>query len=94
VELVSLLDCTNERVTYAFLDMVLNKFGALAKVFIDQGIKFYEEFQELCEKAFDRHITSWDHPKVDGLVKWMVQMVKLSLRKYGLHKGHTWKWDL
>jgi hypothetical protein len=24
----------------------------------------------------------------------MVQMVKWGLRKYGLHKGHTWDWDL
>jgi hypothetical protein len=37
-ELVPLRDHSNEWATYAFLDMVLSRFGALAKVFIDQGI--------------------------------------------------------
>jgi hypothetical protein len=26
----------------------------------------------LCEKTLDHHITSPDHPKANGLVKWMV----------------------
>jgi hypothetical protein len=28
------------------------------------------------------------------LAKWIVQMVKHGLQKYGLHKGYTWNWDL
>jgi hypothetical protein len=37
LESVLLLDHNSEGATYAFLDKVLSKFGALAKVFIDQG---------------------------------------------------------
>ncbi len=43
-----LLYCGNEGASYAFLDKVLNRFGALAKIIINQGTKFYGEFQELC----------------------------------------------
>jgi PHP family Zn ribbon phosphoesterase len=34
---VSLLDHINEKATYAFLDMVLNKFGTQIEVLIDKG---------------------------------------------------------
>jgi hypothetical protein len=33
LELVPLLDCSNERTTYAFMDKVFNRFGALIMVF-------------------------------------------------------------
>ncbi len=88
-ELVLLPNCTSEKATYAFLDMVFDRFGALAKVLTDQGTKFYGEFQELCEKTFNRHTTSRNHLEANKSTKWMVHMVKPSLRKYGLHKGHT-----
>jgi hypothetical protein len=58
LELVLLQNCTNERVTYAFLDRVFDGFGVLTKVFTNQGIKLYGKFQELCEKTFDHHTTS------------------------------------
>ncbi len=35
LELVPLLNCSNEGATYVFLDRVLSRFGALVKVFID-----------------------------------------------------------
>jgi len=38
LELVSLSNCSNESIAYAFLDMVLNKFRVPIKVFIDQSI--------------------------------------------------------
>ncbi len=87
-------NCTSEKATYAFLDKVLDRFGTLAKVFTNQCTKFYGEFQELCEKTLDHHTISRDHLEANELIKWMVQMVKLSLQKYGLHKGHTQEWDL
>jgi hypothetical protein len=44
LDLVPLPNCSSERVAYAFLDIVLSRFGAVAKVFIDQGIDFCGEF--------------------------------------------------
>jgi len=77
-------------VTYAFFDMVLNKFGAPIEVFTNQGTKFHGEFKKLCEKTFIDHCTtSWDHFEIYELAKWMVQMVEHGLWKYGIHKGHT-----
>jgi transposase-like protein len=58
LELVPLLNCINEGVTYAFLDRVLNRFGAPSKFFTDQGIKFHGEFQKLCGKALIDHHTA------------------------------------
>jgi hypothetical protein len=40
IELVPSPNKSNEGVAYAFLDRVLNHFGALAEVLIDQGTKF------------------------------------------------------
>jgi hypothetical protein len=57
-ELVPLSNRNNEGVTYAFLDRVLNRFGVLIDVLINQGIKFCGEFQELCEKALIDHCTA------------------------------------
>jgi len=45
LELVSSLIHSNETTIYAFFDKVFNKFGALAKIFIEQGMIFYGEFQ-------------------------------------------------
>jgi hypothetical protein len=44
LELIPLPDHSSEKTTYAFLDMVLSRFGALAKVLSDQGIQFRGEF--------------------------------------------------
>jgi hypothetical protein len=57
LELVSLLDRSSEWATYVFLDMVFNRFGALTKVFIDQGTELCGEFQKLCEKTLIDHRT-------------------------------------
>jgi hypothetical protein len=44
LKLVPLVDYNNEGIDYAFLSMVLNRFGVLVQVFIDQGTNFYGEF--------------------------------------------------
>jgi hypothetical protein len=44
LELVSLLDHNNEGATYAFLDMVFSRFGALLEVLINQDMEFYGKF--------------------------------------------------
>jgi hypothetical protein len=73
VELVPLSNHSSEGVTYAFLDKILSRFGALAKVIIDQGTKFYGGFQKVCEKTLIyHHMTSQDHLEVDMLVERMV----------------------
>jgi hypothetical protein len=70
LELVPLSNCSNERASYAFLDKVFSRFGALAKVFIDLNTKFRGEFQKLCEKALIHHrTTSQNHPKANKLVE-------------------------
>jgi hypothetical protein len=51
LKLVPLLDHTNEGVTFAFFEMVFNRFGVLVEVLINQGMKFHWEFQELFEKT-------------------------------------------
>jgi hypothetical protein len=59
LELVPLPNCSSERTSYAFLDRVFNRVGALAKILIDQGTKFHGEFLELCEKTLiDYRMTS------------------------------------
>jgi hypothetical protein len=73
LELVSLPNCSSEGASYAFLDKVLNRFGALTKVLIYQVTKFHEEFQKLCEKTLIDHCTtSRNHVEVDRLVEHMV----------------------
>jgi hypothetical protein len=47
LELVPLLNRSNERITHAFLDRVFSGFGAPLKVLIDQGTNFRGEFQEI-----------------------------------------------
>jgi hypothetical protein len=70
LELVLLLDHSNERAAYAFLDRMFNRFGALTKVLIGQGIKFCGDFQKLYEEALiDHRTTSQNHPKVDKLAE-------------------------
>jgi len=44
LKLMPLLNHSNEGVAYAFSAKVINKFGALTKVFTNQGIKFHGEF--------------------------------------------------
>jgi hypothetical protein len=58
LELVPLLDHSNKRTSYTFLDKVFNRFGALTKVLTDEGIEFCGGFQELCEKALIDHCTT------------------------------------
>jgi transposase-like protein len=88
LKMVPLSNHSNEGVTYAFFNKILNRFGALAKVIIDQGTKFYGEFQKVCEKAVIYHrLTSQDHHEVDMLTEQMLQMMKQGLLKYGFHKG-------
>jgi hypothetical protein len=52
---------------------VFNKFGALIKVCIHQGIKFREEFQDLCEKELiNHHMISQNQVEANKLVEQMV----------------------
>ncbi len=87
VELVALPNKSSHNTNQAFLQQVLNRFGACVECLIDQGFEFKGEFQDLLDHAFiDRRWTSRDHPEVDGLVKKMVQTCKKGLRKICL----TW----
>jgi hypothetical protein len=73
VELVVLLDKSSHSTNQAFLQHVLNRFGAYDECLIDQGSKFKREFQDLLDHVFiDHHQTSRDHPQADGLAKRMV----------------------
>jgi hypothetical protein len=58
LELVPLSNHSNEGASYAFLDKVISRFGALVEFLIDQSTKFSGEFQELCEKALIDHRTT------------------------------------
>jgi hypothetical protein len=58
LELVPLLNCSSEGITYAFLDIMFNKYGVPIKVFTNQGIEFQRDFQDLCEKALIDHQTT------------------------------------
>jgi hypothetical protein len=51
LEVMWLLDFSNEGAIYAFFDRVFSNFGVLIEVFIDQGMEFHWEIQELCEKV-------------------------------------------
>jgi hypothetical protein len=63
---------------------VINRFGALAKIFIDQGMKFCGDFQQLCQKALINHCTtSWNYFEANGLIGQMMHVVKWGLQKYG-----------
>ncbi|KAH8970034.1 hypothetical protein BDL97_02G065400 [Sphagnum fallax] len=69
LEFVPLPYHSNERITYAFLDMVFNRFGAQAEILFDKGIELHGKFHELCEKALINHHTSRNHPEADGLIE-------------------------
>lgn len=66
---MSLLNWSDARVAYAFLDMVFNKFHVSIELIIDQGKEFCEEFQELYKKKNDHCTTSKNHIEVDKLAK-------------------------
>ncbi len=73
MEFVPSLDKSSKGVACAFLDRVLNHFGAPAEVLTDQGTEFQGEFQVLCDKVLiDHRTTSQDHPEVDGLTERVV----------------------
>ncbi|KAH8953382.1 hypothetical protein BDL97_08G023300 [Sphagnum fallax] len=70
IALVPSSDKSSEEIMYAFLDRVLNHFGAPTEVLTNHGIEFQGEFQVLCDKALIDHRTmSQDHPETDGLAK-------------------------
>ncbi len=54
IELMSSPNKSNEGISYAFLNRVLNHFGAPAEVLADQGTKF----QVLCDKVLIDHQTT------------------------------------
>jgi hypothetical protein len=59
LDLVPLLDCSSEGATYAFLDMIVNRFGAPLEILTDQSEEFRGEFQKLCEKALINYHTNF-----------------------------------
>ena len=68
IELVVLPQNSIELAAATFLDCMLARFGAPAKVLTDQGRKFLSALEELCTEALiDHHTTSRDHPEADGL---------------------------
>ncbi len=58
LDLVPLLYHNNEKIVYAFLNNVFNKFGILNEVLIDQGTKFHGKFQELWDRTLINHCTT------------------------------------
>ena len=82
IEFVVLPQNSAELATADFLDHVLARFGALAKVLTDQGREFLGILEELCTKALIDHRTTFrDHLEADGLAEWVVQTTKRGLRK-------------
>jgi hypothetical protein len=57
LELVPFLDHRSEKTTYAFLDRIFRRFGAVVEILIDEGTSFCGEFQELCEGVLIDHCT-------------------------------------
>ncbi len=55
LELVPLLDCNNEYIAYAFMNIMFKRFGALVEVLIDHNIKICEEFQKFYENTLIDH---------------------------------------
>ncbi len=88
VELVVLPNKSSHNTSHAFLQQVLNRFGACAKCLTDQGSEFKGKFQDLLDHVFiDHHRTSRDHPQVDGLTKRMVHTCKKGFRKICLTRN-------
>jgi transposase-like protein len=58
LELVPLSNRSNEGATYAFLNRVVNRFGAPIEILIDENEKIHGEFQKLCEKTLIDHRTT------------------------------------
>jgi len=63
VEFVALPNKSSHSTNKAFLQQVLNRFGACAICLTDQGLKFRGKFQDLFDDApIDHCRTSRDHP--------------------------------
>jgi hypothetical protein len=73
VELVVLSDKLSHNTSHAFLQHVLNRFGAYVECLIDQRSEFIGDFQNLLDHALINHRrTSRDYPQANGLVERMV----------------------
>ncbi len=94
VELVALPDKSSHITSQAFLQQVLNRFGACVECLTYQGSEFRGEFQDLLDHVLiDHRQTSRDHPQADGLAERMVQTCKKGLQKICLIKNKE-DWDL
>jgi hypothetical protein len=49
---VPLLDCSNEGVAHAFLHKIINKFGILVEILINQDTKLCGEFQSYVRRHY------------------------------------------
>jgi len=73
VELVALPNKSSHSTSQAFLQQVLNRFGACAECLTNQGSEFKGKFQDLFNHVLiNHHRISRDHPQADGLVERMV----------------------
>jgi hypothetical protein len=94
VKPVAMLDRSSHSISHAFLQQVLNRFGACVECLINQGSEFRRKFQDLLDHALIDHCrTSRDHPQADGLAERMVQTCKKGLRNFCLI-GNKKAWDL
>jgi hypothetical protein len=94
LEVVALLDKSSHSTSQAFLQQIINRFGACAECLTNEGPEIKGEFQDQLDHAFiDHRRTSRNHPQVDGLVKRMVHTCKKGLRKICLTRNKE-DWDL
>ncbi len=84
IELMLLLDKSNEGVAYAFLDQILNQFGVTNWSAHGSRQKVFGKFWNIVWISLDKiiHPIEWS-PKVD-LVEMVLQIIKRDLQKYGL----------
>ncbi len=70
-------DKSSRSTNQAFLQQVLNRFGACVECLTNQGSEFRGEFQNLLDHALiDHRWISRDHPQANGLAKRMIQTCK------------------
>ena len=80
IEFVTLHQNFANLATATFLNHILTRFGALAKVLTNLKREFFGVFEKLCIKALiDNISTLQDPPKADALVERVVQINKCGL---------------
>ena len=94
VELVPLPNKTADLTRATFLESVLSRFGAPAKVVTDQESEFKGEFFDLLHHhGIDHRMDSREHSQADGLSERMVHTINRGLKK-SMSEGAASDWDL